>query len=681
MASWLAAWCQEEPKPSLAPLNPAFVKYMLDLEAGVVPETVGEGGFGLGAIPSPVDDSHLRCASESEGLPGYFYPPSFDLRNENKVTAVRNQSSCGACWTFAAMASLESFLLPGDLRDFSENNLKDTHGFDWTCCYGGNDDMSTAYFARWDGPANETDDPYVLTCTSPSSWTVQKHVQDINWVPQRTSPTDNDTMKSAIQTNAVSISMRWEGDQNNPTAYWKPSTYAYYYNGSSGTNHLVAVVGWDESFAASNFSTTPPGNGAWLIKNSWGTGWGNSGYFWLSYYDTHGGRSYRSSAFSALTAYTYSAVYQYDPLGRIANFGYGLGNPTWGANMFAATVTEQLSAASTYFNATGTAWELYVYTGCTADQPRSGSLAASKTGVISTPGYHTIPLDAPVALTSGQLFSVVFKLSTPDYGFPLSIEYPIAGYSSAATAIAGQSFYGPDGTTWSDLTSWQANTNACIKAFVATCSPPSAPSIASVEDRDACTLTGIRITFASGSPTTRHDLYKDGALAASSIASPFVYNPGDISSHNYTVRAVNGPDSCRTDSDPVAGMDAVCPPGEAAPGDVWSTAQLWPTKTSQEWPSLDNASAYRLYGGAPADLPNLHTSQTNSCLRWDGVQTNVSGLTETPGAGSFYWYIVVGYNLAGEGPAGAGRLITSSGNCPVAEAGDHRSTRREGGGS
>ena len=84
-------------------------------------------------------------------------------------------------------------------------------------------------------------------------------------------------MKSAIESHAVSVSMRWEGDQWNPTAYWKPSTYAYYYNGTAGTNHLVAVVGWDDSFPASNFSTTPAGNGAWLVKNSWGTGWGDGG--------------------------------------------------------------------------------------------------------------------------------------------------------------------------------------------------------------------------------------------------------------------------------------------------------------------------------------------------------------------------------------------------------------------
>jgi len=669
LASCLAAWCQEKPKPSMAPLNPAFVRYMKDLKAGVVPETIGEGEFGLGAIPSPVDDSHLTGVPEGQELPSYYYPASYDLRIYGKVTAVRNQSTCDAGWTFAATASLESFLLTGETRDFSENNLKDTHGFDWTCCAGGNDDISAAYFTRWGGPGNEADDTYNAgSCYSPPSVAVQKHVQDIYYVPVRASATDNDAMKNAIQTyGAVSVSMRWEGDHGTQTAYWKPSTYAYYYNGTSGTNHLVAVIGWDDNFAKSNFSTAPAGNGAFLVKNSWGTGWGDSGYFWLSYYDsdTYGVRASKSSAFGAEAPSNYSAIYQYDPLGRIGTFGYGEDIPTWGANMFTATTIQPLAAVSTYFNANNTAWELFVYTGCTASEPRSGTLAASKTGTMAVPGYHTIALDSPVTLPNGGLFSIVFKLTTPGYGFPLAIEYPIPGYSSAATASAGQSFKGPDGTTWDDLASWLANTNACIKGFTAGCQAPSGPYISNIEDVDKHYLTGIRITFTPGSPATRHDLYKDGALVATSITSPYVYHPGNAQTHNYVVRAVNGSDWCTTDSNQVAGTDYVYPPGEAAPGDIWSTAQIWPTKTGQEWPSLDNASAYRLYRGVPADLPKLpHTTETNSCLRWDGAATNVSGLTETPGAGSFYWYIVVGYNEAGEGPAGAGRFIASSGNCP-----------------
>ena len=56
---------------------------------------------------------------------------------------------------FATYGSLESILLPTENRDLAENNLKNTHGFDLSCCAGGNEFMSTAYLSRWSAPWNE----------------------------------------------------------------------------------------------------------------------------------------------------------------------------------------------------------------------------------------------------------------------------------------------------------------------------------------------------------------------------------------------------------------------------------------------------------------------------------------------------------------------------------------------
>jgi C1A family cysteine protease len=393
----LATLAQEEPSPTLAPVNPAFLIYQEEARAGLW-ESPQWDEFGLGFIPSPMDWSHLKTREILNPIGTLAFPASYDLRTYGKVTAVRNQGNCGSCWAFGCMASLESFLLNGETRDFSENNLKDKAGFDKTCCDGGNAHMSTAYFARWDGPANETDDQYAYpSCTSPPSVPIQKHVQDVIYIPGRSSDVDNDGIKQAVMTyGAVTISMNWVDDQWNKTSYWNPSPYwAYYYNGSLTTNHMVAVVGWDDNYAASNFSTTPPGNGAFLIKNSWGTGWGNSGYFWISYYDTCAAR-YDSAVFTGESPVDYSAVYQYDPLGQTSALGYGAGVPAWCANMFTASASQSLVAASTYFLANNTAYELYVYTGCSASAPRSGTLVATKSGTIVNAGYRTIMLDSPV---------------------------------------------------------------------------------------------------------------------------------------------------------------------------------------------------------------------------------------------------------------------------------------------
>jgi hypothetical protein len=64
-------------------------------------------------------------------------------------------------------------------------------------------------------------------------------------------------------------------------------------------------------------------------------------------------------------------------------------------------------------------------------------------------------------------------MTTPGYKFPIPVEEPIGGYSSAATANAGESYTGTDGTTWQDVTTSFPNTNVCIKAYAG---PPTAPN-------------------------------------------------------------------------------------------------------------------------------------------------------------------------------------------------------------
>lgn len=570
----LSSLAQQESLPSVAPVNPAFLEYQEKAAAGLLESPPGE--FGLGYVPPPMDYSHPMARLEENRSEALTLPSSYDLRTYGKVTAVRNQGACGSCWAFGTMASLESYLLNGETTDCSENNLKDKHGFDYTCCAGGNADMSTAYFARWGGPANESDDPYNQdSCISPASVPVQEHVQDVITLPGRSGALDNNAIKEAVTTyGAVAISMNWADGAYNAT------NYAFYYNGALTSNHMVAVIGWDDNFAASKFNTPPAGNGAFLIRNSWGSSWGNTGYFWISYYDTCAAR-YESTVFMAQPTSGFSYAYQYDPLGATSALGYGVGIPAWAANIFTAAATQRLAAASTYFLANNTSYELYVYTGCSASSPTSGTLASSSSGCIASAGYHTIILPSPVSLASGQLFSIVFKLNTPGYGYPVPMEYPFSGYSSGATAEAGQSFYSYDGTAWSDLTALCTNTNVCIKAFVA---------------------SGV--------------------------------------------------------------------PGEIAPGTSSDAIQSWSSdKTTQSWPSDPAATGYRLYRGVPADLPDLLNGNVDSCLRADQSGTSINLSSETLVSGSFYWYLVRGYDAIGEGTvgnatAGPRHLDPSGLSCP-----------------
>ena len=56
-------------------------------------------------------------------------------------------------------------------------------------------------------------------------------------------------------------------------------------NNELWANHAVTIVGWDDNYSKDNFLITPPGDGAWIVKNSWVSEWGDNGYMYVSYYD------------------------------------------------------------------------------------------------------------------------------------------------------------------------------------------------------------------------------------------------------------------------------------------------------------------------------------------------------------------------------------------------------------
>lgn len=87
---------------------------------------------------------------------------------------------------------------------------------------------------------------------------------------------------------------------------------------------------------------------------------------------------------------------------------------------------------------TPTRYEVYVHTGVSANSPRSGTRRSTRTGTLSTAGYHTLALSTAVPLTAGQRFSVVVKFTTPGQNYPLPVELAEAGYSSRASASPGR---------------------------------------------------------------------------------------------------------------------------------------------------------------------------------------------------------------------------------------------------
>ena len=487
----------------IEPINPELLQY---LEKERVQSAQKQGTFralqlsplsvhATGYVPASVNYSHLQgpfVVETSTQQPGTVpsaysgvFPGSYDLRTAGKVTAVRDQGTAGSCWAHAAYGSLESYLLQAEAWDFSENNIKNllsdtsSEGYDRDANLdGGNAIMATAYLARWTGPVKETDDPYSVISSVSLVLVPVKHVQNVYFIPPRTTPADNTNIKTALTSyGAVDTSMYIDsGAQSSlDSSYWKQSTGSYYYYGSSSVNHDVTIIGWDDAYDKSNFATAPAGNGAFLIRNSWGTGWGNSGYFWISYYDTRIGKN--NYVFTAEKARNYDRVYQYDPLGHVGRTGYP-GSPTiWMANVFTSTSVspETLTAVSFYTTDVNTAYEIYIYRNPTPGGPKNGgTLVSSMTGAFLNAGYHTIRMSTKPILQPGNTFSVVVKLTNPSLVVqPMGFEYyydagPRSFSSSQATANAGESWISYDGVSWDDLTTIFTNSNACIKAFTDT---------------------------------------------------------------------------------------------------------------------------------------------------------------------------------------------------------------------
>ena len=455
------------PHGSAAPLNPAFLPYVVS--PPIIAPSSAAGGHGLGDIPGPQDFSYTRGMQVpgARGTP----PATYDLRTLGKVSSVKDQGATGACWAFAALGSLESCLLPGETSDFSENNMVLNSGFgpfaDGPYDSGGGIWMSTAYLVRWGGPVNESEDPY--GGASPPGLTARKHVQEVDWIPFRGSATDNDNIKNAVmQYGAAEVSMSWPGSSEGDS-YYNAATASYYYNGSEFVGHAVLIVGWDDNYPAANFATAPAGNGAFIVKNSWGAGWGSNGYFYVSYYDSKFGRDGSPTAVfdNAEPTTNYSGIYQYDPLGDCSEYGFS-GSTGWFANVFTASSTASLSAVGFYTLAPGTSYEVY-----------TGSSLATKTlrtsGTQAYMGYHTVTLPAPVAVTSGQPFAVAVKVTSPGTTDPIAFEAPYSGYSSAATAQAGQSYVSSTGSSWTDLTTRITNANVCLKAYTTGSGPTPIP--------------------------------------------------------------------------------------------------------------------------------------------------------------------------------------------------------------
>jgi len=193
--------------------------------------------------------------------------PYFDWRGQGGTTPAKSQGGCGSCWAFAAVGQLEGHLriYDGRIEDLSEQQAIEcnTYGSD---CDGGWVGAAYEVF-EIPGAVHETCMPYQARDDLPC---IQSQCQVIGRIATyEYVPNSINSIKEALQTGPVATSMAAVDNFNNYTGG------CYDFDTSEPINHAVLIVGWDD-FACD-------GQGAWICKNSWGTGWGIDGFFYIRY--------------------------------------------------------------------------------------------------------------------------------------------------------------------------------------------------------------------------------------------------------------------------------------------------------------------------------------------------------------------------------------------------------------
>ena len=295
------------------------------------------------------------------------------------------------------------------------------------------------------------------------------HVQNF----YRVNTTSKEDIKKAVMDyGAVSISYWSDQSSNWSTQYYNSLTAAYYCPEGHTTNHAVNIVGWDDDYSSDNFATKPEGNGAWIVRNSWGSEYGKDGYFYLSYYD----KSIYSVGYTleAELSDNYNNNYQYDGAMLYGYMGYAGSNKY--SNIFEAKAnlggSENIKAVSFMTgSSTNLNYTVSVYTNLSDDaNPESGTLAAQKSGVTTYDGMYTVVLDSSVNINEGKKFSVVVEVNsnsgkTSYLAYERSMQSGEAGYWCTASIKANQSFINSPYNGWNDFSNKSYGGNFIIKAF------------------------------------------------------------------------------------------------------------------------------------------------------------------------------------------------------------------------
>jgi len=411
------------------------------------PEVRRELPPGCGFIPPRIDLSHLAGKQMPSRFSALAPPTQWDWRTQGKVTSVKNQSTCGACYAFASLGNIESkMLIDGEgTFDFSENNAKECNWYDRSCSGGNYHDIANWLSKK--GVVLESCDPYVASNVScNSSCAYIKTLTGWNVISSDYVPATTD-LQNYIYSHGPIYTALYAGDDSD--LVWSSEFHDYdglytlYYDGVYATNHAVLIVGWDDALPHAG------GTGAWIVKNSWGTGWGGTcgygtegGYFTIAYGSANIGMW--SSYMDAWQDYNSNGeLLYYDERGYSNYWGYG-SVTAWGLCKFVLSSTMYLTNVEFWTTDVTTDIDVYVY-----DDFNGSTLSNLIVSKLDTSfdeaGYHSVAfLDSAPQISAGEDVYVAVKFTNSSYIYPVVSDQE--GPDETATT-----YISSNGSSWYDL--------------------------------------------------------------------------------------------------------------------------------------------------------------------------------------------------------------------------------------
>lgn len=418
-------------------------------------------------------------------------PDSFDLRDIGRAGSVKDQGIWGTCWAHSSASSAESSIMDA----VPDINLSEVHTaympylgedqidsgeteIDDILDYGGSSYVVANLWSQWYGPVFDKRMPYV-------DFEILRDEEKVRYLQSQSdfhlenaylfeyddtrSNFDelNETLKQFIYNgNAVDVSFISD------SAYYDSVHCSYYTDRKSRfADHAVTIVGWDDNFSARNFNLKAPGDGAWLVKNSWGSDYADAGYMWISYYN-NSLCNFAVYELNDKTEHMYNLHHDtfvpsqglsaYDVIDEI--------RPSYMANIFEVETDMQLEAVSMYVMNPDTEYEITVYSDLTdPSDPASGKASAVTKGKSSLTGYITVELDENVAVKKGSRVGISVKMYCEDTPFVIPVETCMTAVDETTSEIVDmssfttherieaqtslmQSFYSRDGIEWTDIT-------------------------------------------------------------------------------------------------------------------------------------------------------------------------------------------------------------------------------------